>query len=158
MSIPDFVVRAVEGVGILSPCAKSKRGVVIWHGNRFLATGFNAPPEPFFCDGSAACRRDCGKICVHAEQAALLKCQYFPLIGASMAHVKMVDGKPVPSGGPSCPDCSKKILFSGVETMWLLEERPQLDVGFVPTWVPYTAFEFHRLTLVNCGLHAARRS
>ena len=110
--------------------------------------GFNHPPAPFTCDGSTACREACGKVCVHAEADALLQATkglpdpWF-MGGAEMLHVKVVNGREVPSGPPSCWQCSRLILESGIAGMWLLHEE-----GFQR----YTPEEFHRLTLEHCGL------
>lgn len=142
--------------GSLSPCAKSKRGVAIFskYDEKLLATGCNHPPGGLACDGSDTCRASCGKVAVHAEQAALLQCLAagHSVHGMQMVHTKvvLVEGRwvSVPGGPPSCPDCSKLILESGIEHMWLIEERE----GEV-TPVRYTAAEFHDQTLRNCGLH-----
>lgn len=117
----EMVDRAVR-VGASSPCAKSKRGVVVWSGRLVYTQAFNAPAMGG-CDGSAACRRDCGKICIHAEQAALIKA--LPSLmdfDVHMLHIKVVDGQPVAGGPPSCAECSKLILACGIDFMWLLEE------------------------------------
>ncbi len=148
MNPPAFIVRTAVGVGALSPCVKSKRGVVIWYPNHagdpvIVAVGHNAPAIGA-CDGSDTCRRDCGRICVHAEQAALLNARTFATHYSEMLHVKVVDGAAVEGGPPSCAECSKLILASGIKAMWLLE------VG--RGWVRRTAEEFHRETLRNCGL------
>lgn len=130
-----------------SPCAKSKHGVVIWDRRvpYVLAEGVNSPPGPFTCTGSAECRAACNKICVHAEAAALL--DLGEALGDTkhleMLHVKVVDGKAVPSGPPSCWQCSRLILEAGLKVMWLLHEDGLRS---------YTPEEFHRLTLIQCGL------
>lgn len=153
MDINDlWRIAAVKGAG--SPCAKSKRGVVIWKGEQVLGSGYNHPPTGFTCDGSAGCRASCGKVAVHAEQAALLQClgKCLDVAGAEMLHTKvsLVGDSYVGvfGGPPSCPDCSKLILQSGIAGMWLIEEREGR-----PTPVRYSADDFHRLTLKNCGLH-----
>jgi len=128
----------------LSPCKKSQHGVVIWHpGFPDYARGWNHQPNPHTYDGSDHCRTNCGKLCVHAEAHALLR---FPevtkalppgqswMMGAHMLHVKTVAGEPVASGGPSCWQCSRLILQSGISTMWLLH-----DEGLRA----YTAEKFH---------------
>ena len=140
--------------GSQSPCSKSKRGVVVWVGNHVLATASNTPPVGFSCDGSEGCRASCGKVAVHAEQAAILQCHEnnFLIRGAEMLHTKVsLVGDTfvgVFGGPPSCPDCSKLILDSGITGMWLIEEREGRA-----TPVRYTAHEFHEVTLRNCGLH-----
>jgi len=152
-------------VGAQSPCAKSKRGVVVFLRDRTkfedpgeYSVGTNEPPWPMACDGSEACRANCNKLCVHAEASALLN-----LIGQEparppaptrldefeMLHVKVVGGVAVPSGPPSCPYCSRLILKMGLKAMWLLHEDGLRS---------YTAEEFHRLTLEHCGLPIIEQS
>lgn len=89
---------------------------------------------------------------MHVEQAALLDAleqedltEENRVDGASMLHVKVIDGKAVPSGEPSCWQCSRLILASGIKTMWLLHED-----GLKA----YTAKEFHMKTLEHCNLPA----
>ena len=102
-----------------SPC-QSKRGVVVADSNSVLiSSGFNHQPFPFQCDGSEACKKSCGKTAIHAEQAAILSAKR-DLTGAVMLHVKATDGKPVASMAPSCLECSKLILKSGIAWMLLL--------------------------------------
>src|SRR5690606_17136333 len=66
-----LIVRTLVRMGQLSPCAKSKRGVVIADERMttIVANAFNGPPPPFTCGGDDACRAACNKICVHAEAA-----------------------------------------------------------------------------------------
>lgn len=148
---PGFVERAVAA-SRQSPCAKSKRGVVIWKSlgankTRIVGRGVNEPAIGV-CDGSVGCRQACAKICVHAEQAAILEADLTQVAvgGFDMLHIKTVDGLPVAGGPPSCHECSKLIVASGIGHMWLLEEARG-------GWVRYTAREFHEATLENCGLH-----
>lgn len=104
-----------------SPC-QSKRGVVIAdRDSRIIGEGYNHQPFPFQCDGSDRCKKSCGKTAIHAEQAAILGASE-PLEGAIMLHVKTVDGKPVASMAPSCLECSKLILKSGIAWMLLLHD------------------------------------
>lgn len=141
-------LQAAAAIARTSPCAKSQRGVVIWTPTEgVLWEEVNAPPIPMTCDGSETCRGSCGKICVHAEQAAILGCPV-SVQGAEMTHAKVVNGELVAGGPPSCPDCSKLILYSGISGMWLYEG---LDSG--PTLVRRSAEAFHLETLRNCGLH-----
>lgn len=146
-------------------CAKSKRGVVIWSDEGVLAAGSNSPPTGFTCGGS--CGPQCNKVAVHAEQRALMNClkRGKRVVGAEMLHVKVTlqvkevpDQGPgltrvadiwvaTPGGPPSCVDCSKLILESGIAGMWLYEDRPE-----GPSLVRYTAQEFHEATLTNLGL------
>lgn len=143
----SYITAAVEAAR-QSPCAKSKRGVVIWrHWERFgitttLATAFNAPPRPFTCTGSTTCRGVCNKVAVHAEERAILRVGT-NAAGAELLHIKVRDGEPVASGGPSCWQCSRMILEAGIAGVWLLHEKG---------WRRYLAEEFHRLTLENCGM------
>lgn len=65
-------VQAVVQAARQSPCQKSKRGAAIVGGDGTIVAAWNALPKPFACDGSEACRRDCARRCVHAEEQALL--------------------------------------------------------------------------------------
>ncbi len=138
--------------GNRSGCGKSHRGVVIWRpGEGVVSVGFNAPPSGFECDRSAECRRDCNKICIHAEAYAITAAAYNgkSVIGAEMLHVKVVAGLGVASGLPSCWQCSRTILFAGLSGMWLCEENPAGGLYLRR----YSTSEFHKSTLQNCGLH-----
>jgi deoxycytidylate deaminase len=128
-----------------SPC-KSKRGVVIWDREfGLISTGYNAPPNPKNCDCSDACKLNCSKTAVHAEQLAILniKDTLSKYNNPEMLHVKSVDGKPVFSDKPSCHECSKLLLKVGIKYMWLYRAE-----GFTK----YDSKEFHRQTLINCNL------
>lgn len=131
-----------------SPCQKSKRGVAIFcrHNETVIGCGHNhRPDQGGRCDGSEACRRDCGEVCVHADQHAILGANWEHISGAvEIVHIKTVDGKPVASGGPSCVECSKLILASAIDYVWLLESDG---------WRRYHNTEFHAVTLKTCGLH-----
>lgn len=135
-----------------SPCAKIKRGVVIFTRDCSVFTsGFNHPPPPMVCDGSEQCREHCNKLCVHAEVAALRslvdQVDFFPP-ELEMLHVKTVGGVVVPSGPPSCWQCSREILDSGlIDKMWLLHEDGLRA---------YPVLEFHDLTLRHCNLPIIR--
>lgn len=152
-------LKAATDAARMSPCAKSKRGVVVWTpASGVFSACHNAPPPGFRCDGSETCRASCSKVAVHAEQAAILDCHKYgkPVSRMEMLHVKVEkkDGTwvAVTSGGPSCPDCSKLIVESGIAGMWLYEDGPD-----GPRLVRYTAAEFHDLTLKNCGLHPYKK-
>lgn len=128
----EFLPFAIEAAK-QSPC-QSKRGVVIWDEYGTVSVGFNHQPAPFICDGSNACKMSCGKTAVHAEQMALLQGNRSRIHGAEMLHIKVIDGKPVPSDGPSCLQCSKLILEAGIAGMWLLHHDG---------WKRYGPAEFH---------------
>ncbi len=140
------------GAARRSPCQKSKRGVVIYSTDRqdfqIEAVGFNGPPPGFSCNGK--CFSRCRDYAVHAEQRALVDLipnREIPS-RAHLVHVKVVDGELVPSGGPSCPQCSKLIVEAEIEVVWLYH---------ADGWRSYSAQEFHELTLTACeigGSHA----
>ena len=136
-------------VAVRSPCAKSKRGVLVFRSDgTILGRGCNAQPAPFNCDGSDACMASCAKLCEHAEQAALRDAgRIHPQAAVHLLHVKVVRGVAVPSGPPSCWQCSRAILAAGVSTVWLLHE------GGVRG---YDAEDFHVQTLAHAGLPATR--
>ncbi len=143
MNPPDDMVAAAVRASLRSPC-RSKRGVSVFTNSRLVTVGWNWKPG-LICDQSDGCKATCGKLAVHAEQVALLKLDVNdPILHADMLHVKTVDGVLVPSGHPSCVECSKLILASGViDGMWLYH-----DWG----WCRYDALNFHQLSVANMSL------
>lgn len=125
----DFAIEA----SLNSPCL-SKRGVAVWDDRGLVSIGHNFKPYPFKCDQSEYCKRQCREDAVHAEQAAIIHGESTRIRGASMLHVKTVDGVLVPSMGPSCLQCSKLILATGINWMWLFHEGG---------WKQYDAVRFH---------------
>lgn len=145
---PKHVVDAAIDAASWSPCGKSNRGVVAFeleHG-RLAGQGANAPVG-VECTFDDRCRRVCPKICEHAEAACLRTLEFDRV---DLVHVKAIQGTTrhelVPSGPPSCWQCSKAIVQDGrVEGVWLYHEDG---------WRRYLVAEFHRLTLEFCGLTA----
>lgn len=131
---PEHIIQFAIEASLNSPC-QSKRGVAIWAGDNLISLGWNHKPKPFVCDGSSACKANCSKDAVHAEQHALLCSR--SVRGDQMLHVKTVDGLLVPSGGPSCLQCSKLILAAGISYMWLYHEGG---------WRRYDPVEFHYMS------------
>lgn len=155
--VDEAVAQAMQ-----SPCV-SKRGVVISsEDGRLISAAYNNQPYPFVCTGDERCKSKCGKTAVHAEQAAILRARE-PLAGAWMLHAKAKQGKPCASMAPSCLECSKLILASGIAWMHLLHD-PQAQMlpgatveaeveGFQSTGElgilqvrRYSAVHFHYLT------------
>lgn len=140
MKPSEAIITAAILAARQSPCAKSKRGVVLWDPNfsEGLYTGYNQPAIDT-CQNNEQCRSRCSKICVHAEQMALLRATV-PIDGWHMLHIKVDNcGQAVASGGPSCLECSKLVYTSGITTFWLLHEDG---------WKAYPVEEFHRKTLM----------
>ncbi len=123
----------------LSPCQKSKRGAVVFKDGLILGRGFNAPPEPFSCDG-VFCRPICSQFAIHAEQNAIYDAllRQNTVKDASIFHIKVKDGKSQISNDLSCAECSKLVLRLKLHEFILFQ-----DQGFVA----YEALEFHELTL-----------
>ena len=165
---PDIIVSLAVDTANRGPCAKSKRGVVIYElaesvaardgGNvgRIWGLAYNSPPWPFECSGTDACKKDCRHICVHAEQRAIIRACLVEGEATGnlnlgkrelyLVHVKTVDGKLVPStDGPCCEQCSKLILEAGIRFVWLYVAENQ--------WSLYDATGFHQSTLIACNLH-----
>lgn len=154
-----------------SPCEKSKRGAAVYRDLPgrptpfVMGTGYNGAPTDligtvaFTCDGSERCRELCGKRCVHAEARAIREALQDPEYGASgmadLVHIKVIDGKPVAGGPPSCWQCSREILDAGIRGVWLYEVRESENDHHITVdleWVYYTAADFHAATLKNCEL------
>jgi hypothetical protein len=135
-SPPDRVIAEAVEQARMSPCAKSKRGAVLFYAigseridrgrsapiGRTVGHGFNHPPEGFVCDGSMSCRSDCAKICIHAEDAAIRNVHPDYVYGIELVHVKVVDGELVPGGPPSCWQCSR-VIAETEYPVWLFEAQ-----------------------------------
>jgi deoxycytidylate deaminase len=165
----EAAIRAAREGRAQGACLKSSRGAAVF--SRALGVfgvGHNGQPPPFQCRGDAACREACGKLCVHAEERAIMAA--LPLrmgraVTLELVHVKVVGGELVAGGGPSCVTCSRTILDVGLDGVWLYEQPVWIDrpsQGFFPKvteypdgdprWRRYTAEEFHHLTLYGLGL------
>jgi ADP-ribose pyrophosphatase YjhB (NUDIX family)/deoxycytidylate deaminase len=138
------VIDLAVSLGSKSPCAKSKRGVVVLRTDGpIVGHGYNHPPGDRLCAGDAACREACGKLCVHAEMEALrdVGLRKGPL---EVVHAKVVDGRLVAGGGPSCSPCARDMLDDGrVVAVWLFHSEG---------WRRYSIAEFYELTIRECGL------
>ena len=136
---PGYAIEIARQTALKSPCAKSRRGVVLFtcdprYGRDGLTTiagvGFNGQPSGFGCDRSDACRRGCAKLCLHAEQRAIMDAiggpspwSSLPLDDLELVHVKVVDEQVVPGGGPSCWQCSRLVVEVGLRGVWLFEAQ-----------------------------------
>jgi deoxycytidylate deaminase len=134
---PKHIVELAVEVAGWSPC-RSRRGVVIFSGEDVISHGHNFKPRGFECDGSEACKATCRVEAIHAEQQAIINAGRLKTDRAELLHVKAVDGALVPSGGPSCAECSKHIVAAGIARVWLYH---------ADGWKAYDAADFHRLSL-----------
>lgn len=92
------------------------------------------------------CRR------MHAEQRAIIRAVGCDDVGdLELVHVKVVDGKVVAGKGPSCLQCSRLVVETGLRGVWLFE-RDEDDRGDRERWVYYTAVAFHEATLACEGI------
>jgi hypothetical protein len=140
---PAEVVRIAEQVASSQPsgrCVKSFRGAVLYDRATLevVGAGFNSPPPPLACTGTARCREVCRHVCVHAEERAIDQALLRVGRGSApglyerrvdewhldLVHVKVEgSGRVVPSGSPSCGRCSKRVLdVRVVAGVWLYEE------------------------------------
>lgn len=133
---PANVIADAVRASVLSPCL-SKRGAVVFSGDTVLTSGYNNQVPPLTCSSDAACKATCQQTALHAEQSALVG------VGVTahdcdLLHVKTVDGRLVPSGPPSCVQCSKLSVAYGIAGVWLFH-----DTG----WRRYHVNEFHELSV-----------
>lgn len=173
---PYWIIGYALELAAQSPC-RSKRGVVVYApstahlGVRTLGTGHNGPPRGFACPGREACTGTCGQRCVHAEMRALRAISYpvaevgridleaemrwragLPARASQLldlVHVELApDGGVVACDGPRCWQCSREIADVGaIGRVWLYEATAS-----GPAWRSYSADEFHRATLIACGM------
>jgi len=132
---PTPIITMAASQAMRSPCAKSKRGVVIFDPTMKLVMGYgyNGPPHDG-CHGDIRCRTHCNKVAVHAEERAVrmlisLHDAVMPPPEMHLVHVKLggvgeFENRAVAGGGPSCVTCSRTILDSGlVAFVWLFEAQ-----------------------------------
>lgn len=126
---PEYAIEAAR-LAAESPCAKSKRGVVLFDGEDdaerivcIAGKGFNGPPAGFVCGNNESCRASCAKLCLHAEERAIREAlvEWGDPAGLQLLHVKVENGDIVPGGGPSCWQCSRLVVDVGLRGVWLLE-------------------------------------
>lgn len=152
MTPGDLAISAAAVNALESPCAKSKRGVVIFaeraqsSAGIILGAGHNGPPGPMKCLGAdgkpLSCQSSCSRVAVHAEERALRYAQTqwpaFPSGPVHLVHVKvdplriLPHGDPlatvVAAGPPSCVTCSRTILDAKFVTfVWLYEAQKWHD-------------------------------
>lgn len=151
MSPPQYMIDAARAEAMRSPCAKSKRGVVLfdrgmielWESSEtpmhrpsserlIVGRGFNGQPGNFVCTGDLMkCSGACAKLCLHAEQRAINQALVHSgdrEDGCSMGdlelvHVKVENDVVVPGGGPSCWQCSRLVVEVGIRGVWLFEAQ-----------------------------------
>ncbi len=140
-SPPADVISIACRFAVTSPCAKSKRGAALFNARtlRAISAGCNGPAGDRSCDGSEACRASCSRRCAHAEQRAL---RYAYAVSddrgdLELVHVKVVDGRLVAGGPPSCWQCSREVLEARIAAVWLYQ-----DAGGGQFWRRWEAAEF----------------
>lgn len=171
--IDDCHVKHALKVAARSHC-RSKRGVVLFNSSTgaHRGEGHNGPPQPLTCPGREQCAGTCGQRSVHAETRALRDAEGYRRFHESgpfdLVHVELspTDGGVVACGGPSCWQCAREILDVGfVAGVWLYELPTVAEANAsgvtrsddprhadLARWRRYTADEFYRVTLVNCGI------
>ena len=145
MLLFEDIVQAAIKESQKSPCF-SKRGVALFNNKTLEAIGvaYNSPPRPsteFSCTKDLTCKKTCSKFAVHAEQRVLLKFPQESYANVDLLHIKTVGKQGVPSGPPSCPDCSKLIVENKISGVWLYHENG---------WQRYSSTDFHKKTLEFC--------
>jgi dCMP deaminase len=138
-------IYAAEQIAKKSACKKSQRGSVIFKDGEIIGEGFNKPT--YYEMSCNPCVREkirddtryelCSSI--HAEEMAIIDSVKHgkKLEGSIMLHVKIKDGKNEPCGKPSCTECSKMVLESGIKEFVMREEGG---------YAIYPSEEFNRLS------------
>ncbi len=160
---PQWVIDEAIELAKRSPCQKSKRGAVIYDrsSEAIIAGGWNTPPQPRFCDGSIDCQASCSKRCLHAEDNAItgIGIELDDASEFDLVHAKVVYGKLAAGKGPSCWQCSRRILARGIGGVWLYQTAPfsaqvsDPDMIQWPAWVRWDSVEFDRQTRITCGVY-----
>lgn len=182
MEPPSHVVDKVIEMAGRSGCLGSARGAVVFdpHTDALYFGGWNGPPAGRVCDASVACNAECGRRCVHAEARALRLVYASSLFGDAgfrgeaglahpdligrleLVHGRAVDNRLVATGGPSCWQCSREVLDSGIAAVWLYT-RGGVEVEDAPggarqhrtpdKWIRWPAVAFDEETRRVCKVH-----
>ncbi len=143
------IIEATRATALLSPCQKSKRGAAVFRTSpgyyELLGLDYNKPGTGRYCNPEF-CRKVCNLFTVHAERGA---CQEalaagFDLNGASVLHLKVVNGILQTSDDLSCADCSNYMTNEMATRNIRLKEMVLLQSR---GYVAYDVEEFHKLTL-----------
>lgn len=165
---PREAVAAAVGQARSSTCMKSRRGAAVFEVDvesgglvvvpdpsrvAVVGRGHNGLPVGLApCRGDDACRAACRYRAVHAEERAVNHAILYhaeSFFGTSefvdVVHAKVDDaGALVAGGGPSCWQCARTMLESGVVAgVWLFEDSG--DAG--ARWVRHEILEFYELTM-----------
>jgi deoxycytidylate deaminase len=128
---PEHAIEAARISGTLSPCSKSKRGVVLFDprsdGRPVISRGYNGPPDGFGCAGTATCKSSCAKVCMHAEQRAIL--EGITVQALDLLHVKVVEGVTVAGKAPCCLECSRLVVQVKLAGVWLFQSTDVAGEG-----------------------------
>lgn len=120
----QFIIDVAIDEARRSPCAKSKRGAVVFKDGQILGRDHNHPNIPHTCVPDV-CMNYCSFYTTHAERGA---CQdgIFRgnnLDGASILHMKIKNGLVKPVEKAECLDCSSylmKLRSSGIYIVELI--------------------------------------
>jgi len=152
----EYYLELAAKEAIESTCKKSQRGAVVVKIHNVISSyyhlgkGHNKVTDEKYCN---PCIREHIKdnsrveLCsaIHAEQMAILEaarhCKNFDLSDSRLYHIKVKNGKMVPSGKPSCTVCSRLIVGSGISEVVLWHPEG---------YAIYDAEEFNELSFKYC--------
>lgn len=105
-----------------SPCAKSKRGAVVFKNGKILGLDNNHPNLPHTCIPDA-CMNFCAFYTTHAERGA---CQDAiakgnNINGASILHMKIKNNEIIPVDTAECFDCSSYLVRLRARGVYIAE-------------------------------------
>lgn len=109
-----------------SKCVKSQRGAILVKNGKIIGRGHNQITLPDLCN---PCIREKirdnsrAELCaaIHAEQKAIIDAAQNgeSILSATLYHIKLKNGTPVPSGAPSCTVCSRIICAARLKfVLW----------------------------------------
>lgn len=102
------IIAAARLESLSATCSKDSRGVVVFNSEgKIIGKAANGPLWPYQCEPKR-CSFICGVYAMHAERLALINALNAQpnIFGASILHLRTIDGEIQTSGPLRCADCT----------------------------------------------------
>ncbi|MCL5784735.1 MAG: hypothetical protein M1142_05295 [Patescibacteria group bacterium] len=118
----QFIIDAATEEAKRSPCAKSKRGAIVFKDGQILGRDHNHPNIPHTCVPDV-CMSYCSVYTTHAERGACQDAIFKGnnLDGASILHMKVKKGLVMPVEQAQCLDCSSYLMKLRSSGIYIIE-------------------------------------
>ena len=143
----NYYLDIADSVLERSTCLRRKYGAIIVRNDEIISTGYNgAPRGRRNCSDLGVCTRETLKIpsgeryelcrSVHAEANAIISASRRDMLGASLflTGVEVSTGEYI-SNSNSCSMCKRMIINSGIEKVYVRDDKDNYRVIDVESWI-----------------------